>query len=97
VLAVTEQRLAETSEDRRTDRQRTSPASSSSSSSAAPSLTRSSPEVLRNEQEQEQEVTLAQAYSYVEESVPGRSTTLLVGLVGGIVALLLLIAREWTR
>jgi len=35
--------------------------------------------------------------SYVEEDVPGRSTGLLVALVGGIVALLVLIAREWTR
>ncbi len=42
-------------------------------------------------------MTLAQAYSYVEESVPGRSATLLIALVGGIVALLVLIAREWIR
>nr|MDQ3344326.1 hypothetical protein [Actinomycetota bacterium] len=39
----------------------------------------------------------AQAASYVQDVVPGRSTTLLLALVGGIVALLALIAREWTR
>jgi hypothetical protein len=38
-----------------------------------------------------------QALSYVEDVVPGRSTGLLVALVGGIVALLLLIGREWLR
>ena len=39
----------------------------------------------------------SQAVSYVEDVVPGRSTGLLVALVGGIVALLVLIAREWIR
>ncbi|MCY7366124.1 MAG: hypothetical protein LH469_12550 [Frankiaceae bacterium] len=39
----------------------------------------------------------SQAASYVQDVVPGRSTTLLLALVGGIVALLVLIAREWTR
>ena len=42
-------------------------------------------------------MALARAYSVVEESVPGRSTGLLIALVGGIVALLVLIAREWIR
>ena len=39
----------------------------------------------------------SQAVSYVEDVVPGRSTGLLLALVGGILALLVLIAREWTR
>ena len=39
----------------------------------------------------------SQAVSYVEDVVPGRSTGLLLALVGGIVALLVLIAREWIR
>jgi hypothetical protein len=39
----------------------------------------------------------SQAVSYVEDVVPTRSTGLLVALVGGIVALLVLIAREWIR
>ena len=42
-------------------------------------------------------MALARAYAYVEEAVPGRSTGLLLALVGGIVALLVLIAREWVR
>jgi hypothetical protein len=39
----------------------------------------------------------SQAVSYVEDVVPSRSTGLLLALVGGIVALLVLIAREWIR
>ncbi len=42
-------------------------------------------------------MTLAQAYSYFEDVVPGRNTGLVIALVGGIVALLVLLAREWSR
>ena len=56
-----------------------------------------SPEVLRETDGESRTVTLSTAYSYVEDAVPGRSTGLLVALVGGIVALLVLIAREWIR
>ena len=42
-------------------------------------------------------VTLSRAYSTVQDAVPGRSTGLLIAFVGGIVALLVLIAREWIR
>ena len=77
--------------------QRPASTRTASPSSAAPPGPRSSPEALRVEESQPQAATLSRAYTYVEEAVPGRSTALLLALVGGILALLVLIAREWIR
>lgn len=87
-LEVAERRLAVTSEK--------VPSRPERRSSAAPSPS-SSPEVARTTRGEEQQVTLAQAYSYFEDVVPGRNTGLVIALVGGIVALLVLLAREWSR
>jgi hypothetical protein len=96
-LEVAQERLAVTSEGARTSAKRPSAQQPSSRSSDAAVQPRSAPETLPTDEPEGQRATIPQAFSYVEQAVPGRSTALLIALAGGIVALLVLIAREWSR
>lgn len=72
------------------------PAPSTSAASTSPAATPSptpSPTTISGTTSE----SAAQTVAYVEDVLPDRSTGLLVALVGGVVALLLLIAREWSR
>jgi hypothetical protein len=93
---VAEQRLEATTQEDRSARERPASGSSGGAQGAA-TPAGSGAGVPQGAESEARTATLSQAYSYVEDAVPGRSTTLLIALVGGIVALLALIAREWAR